>query len=284
MPELSRVLITLIGVELILFIAPPIFASVLPPAWARAFWEDTTPLGTTLSFGSFAVILILFHPLVRATHRRGIGSMIGPYRTAWNDYLVALAGVGAVLIAVEIAPPFIDLAELSTIRRPVSWVMWVPVALVVITVQSATEEVIYRGYLQQQMAVRSSHPVVWMVFPSVVFGGAHYFNGFGPADGILWALWAMALGLACADLTARTGSIGAAIGLHSANNIYASLIVGIEDWPATGFAMFLYPYEDPSNYDYSLFALAQPWAVFDFATSMMMVYVMWLAARVALRR
>ena len=42
-----------------------------------------------------------------------------------------------------------------------------------------------------------------MGLPSLLFGAAHYLNGFGPADGVLCALQATLLGLACADLTAR---------------------------------------------------------------------------------
>ena len=62
-----------------------------------------------------------------------------------------------------------------------------------------------------------------MVLPSVMFGALHFWNGNGAAEGVLWAIWATALGIACADLTARTGNLGAAIGLHMANNVFALL-------------------------------------------------------------
>jgi len=87
-----------------------------------------------------------------------------------------------------------------------------------------------------------------------------------------------------ADLTARTGNLGAAIGLHTANNMFAATLVGIEGWPSSGLARHLYAYIDPSIYDYSLGTLLQPWAVLEVFISALGVAVMWLAARLAMRR
>ena len=91
-------------------------------------------------------------------------------------------------------------------------------------------------------------------------------------------IWATALGLACADLTARTGNIGAAIGLHIANNLFAFVVSGVQGWPSSGLALLLFPYEDPFAYDYSLEAL------FEIITMCLSVHVMWLAARIAIKK
>lgn len=265
-------------------LTPEMMLGLAPDFISDAFSKGVTPLGTILEFAAFGLTLIMFHVLARMIHGRGIGSMIGPLAAAKRDYRTAFIGVGLALLAVEIAPPYIALADIAMIRNFATWLAWIPVALVAITIQAGTEEVVYRGYLQQQLAVLSPRPIIWMGVPSVLFGLAHYFNGFGPAEGVLWAIWATFLGLSCADLTARTGNIGAAVGLHAANNLFAALIIGIEDWPASGLALFLYPYEDPAAYDYSLQTLITPRAGFEVLASSMVVLIMWLGARVALRR
>jgi len=117
----------------------------------------------------------------------------------------------------------------------------------------------------------------------VMFGGLHYWNGQGAAQGLVWAVWATALGLACADLTARTGTIGAAVGLHLANNAFALLVVHIAGWPSSGVALFLYPYQDPEIYAGGLEALGQPQIIFEAIVLALTTYIMWLAARITLR-
>jgi len=190
-----------------------------------------------------------------------------PHGPLVANYIRAGLFVGVAWFIVEIAPPFIEWRD-----------------IVEITIQSATEEIVYRGYLQQQLAVMSRSRWVWMGVPSVLFGAAHYFNGYGPSEGLLWAFWATLLGLACADLTARTGNLGAAIGLHTANNVFASAVIGIDGWPSSGLARYIYAYIDQSAYDYSLSTLLQPWALMEVLISAMGVAVMWLAARLAMRR
>jgi len=64
-----------------------------------------------------------------------------------------------------------------------------------------------------------------MVVPSVLFGLAHYGPGADPA--VIWLVVAATglFGLIAADLTARSGSLGLAWGLHFANNILAILVI-----------------------------------------------------------
>jgi membrane protease YdiL (CAAX protease family) len=78
--------------------------------------------------------------------------------------------------------------------------------------------------MQQQLAARFASRWAWMVLPSVIFGLVHY----APAEmgGSVWliVLATGAFGLIMADLTARSGSLGMAWGLHFANNCLAMLL------------------------------------------------------------
>jgi hypothetical protein len=86
------------------------------------------------------------------------------------------------------------------------------------------------------------------------------------------ALWAAFFGVLAADLTARSGSLGAALGFHMANNVVALLIIGVGG-TLDGLALWSLPIDltDP--------AVARPALIVDFAT----MIVSWLLARLALR-
>lgn len=284
-PELWRIGVMLIWFEVAFWLAPVLVAVLLPgEALRNAYFDGVTAFGTLAQFATFGVVTILFVMMLRRVHDRGFWSMIGPADLAVVELIRVAGAVGLVLLVIEIFPPWYDIGEVAETRNIIRWLAFLPLAFVALVIQVGTEELYFRGYLQQQFACLSSRRWVWMGVPSALFGAAHYFNGIGPADGVLWGLWAMALGLACADLTARTGNIGAAIGLHLANNAFALLLYGMESWPSSGLALFLFPFDDPEQYDYSLQTLSDPIVILPFVVQIVTVWVMWLAARIAIRR
>lgn len=282
-PEIGKVIRVLIGTEIILWavygFATPLFYSET----GDGMFPLDTPLGTIIGFALFGVILLLFHALTVSVHKRGVESMTGPFAAAWRDFKSSMLWVGAIALAVCLAPPFLDQSELAFQRALGPWLFWAALGVVFISIQAGTEEIIYRGYLMQQLAVYRPERWFWMWVPSIIFGVSHYFNGFGPAEGVFLAIWATFLGYACADLTARTGNIGAAIGLHTANNLYASLYVGVDDWPNSGLALNVYTYVDPASFDYRLSVLLEPQTIFELVSALGVLCVMWLAARIAIR-
>ena len=79
------------------------------------------------------------------------------------------------------------------------------------------------------------------------------------------------------------GNIGAAVGLHLSNNLFAFVVVGEVGGPSSGLALFLYPPTDYSQFDYGLHTLMEPWVIPEILILSLMVGVMWLAARIAIR-
>lgn len=284
-PQMWRVMVTVVAFEVVFALSPDIFAAFLPTdAAVDAFFEGTTAFGTLAQFFSFGVTAVGFIAVVRLLHGRGFWSLVGPAADAKRDLIRVCGAVALWLFALELLPPWINTADLAEVRNLGAWLVLVPVALLALLVQVGTEEIFFRGYLQQQFACVSRSRWAWMVVPSAMFGALHFWNGNGAAEGAMWAVWATVLGLACADLTARSGNLGAAIGLHLANNAFALLVVGVKGWPSSGVALFLYPYEDPALYSYGLEALWTPWVVFQLLTMLLSIAIMWLAARIAIQR
>ena len=282
--DLGAVLSIIVAMELAFVLGPLVVLAILPAQMGALFEVGDTAFGVVLQLVSFGLYVVVLGGLVKRLHGRGLWSMIGPLGDTITAFKAAGWAVGLVILAQTVLPPAIDASEFSVMRPLLGWLAWMPVVLVALVIQTGAEEIYFRGYLQQQLACLSDKRWIWMGLPSLLFGVGHYMNGFGPADGVIYAIWATLLGLACADLTARTGNIGAAVGLHTANNLFAFVLTGVEGWPSNGLALFLYPYEDPMVYDYGLDTLLAPWAIFELLLAALMVLVMWLAARIAIKR
>jgi membrane protease YdiL (CAAX protease family) len=108
-------------------------------------------------------------------------------------------------------------------------------------VQTTSEEMIFRGYLQQRLGARFKNPLIWMVLPSLIFALGHYKPDLDPL--VTWSIIAATLvfGVIAADLTRITGSLAAAMGLHFANNFFSLLIIGVPG-QLSGLARYHTPY------------------------------------------
>ena len=201
-------------------------------------------LGT--SPGVMVVLLFSFVGLALGTwaaarllHGRGWRSLIGDGARARRHFLW-----GAALIAVLYGLALLlghGQLELERNLSPGLWLLWLPLALVGLAVQTGAEELALRGYLQQQLAARFGSAWVWMVAPSVLFGLLHHEPGVMGANTWLVVGLTGVFGLVAADLTARSGTLGLAWGLHFANNCAALLIVAPQG-PLSGLALFSVPF------------------------------------------
>lgn len=184
-----------------------------------------TPRGVVVLFSTFLPLCAAVLAATWLIHRRGPGTLIGPLPRAiagFTRIALPLTALWVVLLPISTLSP-----EIGKSTPLSSLLAWAPVALPLLLVQVSAEELLFRGYLLQQLAARSTARLVWMVVPSALFGALHYTPGTFGANAIWPALWAAAFGCLAADLTARTGTIGAAIGLHFATNASALFLVGL---------------------------------------------------------
>jgi membrane protease YdiL (CAAX protease family) len=186
----------------------------------------SSPGGMLLMLYSFVIPAMAVIAVTRLLHDRPAGTLFGPrpWRTVSDALRVALPILGLSLVLLPFA-----LADGQTLRHlsPGHALAYLPAALPAILVQTGAEELVFRGYLQQCLAARFRSPIAWMVLPSMLFAAGHYDPATFGADAPLVVIWAGVFGIAAADLTARTGGIGAAIGLHFASNASAFLLVGL---------------------------------------------------------
>jgi len=156
---------------------------------------------------------------------------------------------------------------------PGQWVLLLPLALAGVLIQVSAEEIVFRGYLQQQLAARFASPLIWMGLPSALFALGHHQPDVAGDNAWMITIWAGVFGVLMADLTARSGSLGPAIAVHFVNNVSAIVIVSLPE-DLSGLSLFTTPFGMDDT------EALRAWLPVDFA----MMVVMWLAARLALRR
>lgn len=120
------------------------------------------------------------------------------------------------------------------------WIKYLIWGLPLLFVQVLAEEVFFRGYLVQQLAAKYRSFLVWMIIPSLAFGFAHYDPETYGKSSFLIVILLTVYSIFSIDLTRRTGNIGAAVGFHFANNIFAVFIFGSPK-KMSGLSLFILP-------------------------------------------
>jgi len=243
----------------------------------EAFYTDLlsgrTPVAMFALLGSFALMIVGVGIATRVLHRRSVLSLIGPLQVALPQFVTVTRMVFLVGVVIFLLPPWgMDDPYISNMAIG-KWVMLLPLSLLGVLIQVSAEEIVFRGYVQQQLAARFRSPWIWMVLPSVIFALGHYLPDQAGENALIIAAWAGIFGILMADLTARAGSLGPAIAVHFCNNVVAILITSLPD-DLSGLALYLTPFSMDDS------AALRAWLPVDFA----MMLVSWLAARLALRR
>lgn len=172
----------------------------------------------------------------RLWQKRSAGSLFGP-RVATLRHFGLAAGISlTVMITLGLLTlPFVDLPEPNL--DPKRWVLWLPIAVVALAIQTGSEELVFRGYLQSQLAARFRSPVIWLLLPALIFTAIHLQPGLNGPHFMTILTVVFLFGVLSADLTARTGNIGAAWGFHFANNALIILFVS-NDSTLAGLSLF----------------------------------------------
>ena len=186
--------------------------------------SQTTILSVFILLATFWGVVLSLWLAIRLMHGMGLRDLLGEGRKL-RPGGVAL-GAGFVAVVMGAGPLIASIFEPLAPNLPVSqWILWLLPALAFLFIQVSAEELIFRGYLQSILAARFRSPVIWLAVPAVLFGAIHYQpQVFGPN---VWLVMinAALMGFFAGHVTASTGNISAAIGMHFANNAIGVLFV-----------------------------------------------------------
>jgi membrane protease YdiL (CAAX protease family) len=241
-------------------------ASRLPADPGRAFL-----LGYLASFAGLALGTAA---AARLLGRRSPATLLGPGGFRPRHFAL---GVAVVALLASLAAPFVAWAAAPARQMPLAtWAAWLPLVLPALLVQTAAEELAFRGLIMQGLAARFRSPWIWLLLPALLFGLLHWNPVEFGANAWVVALAAAVIGLVLGDVTARTGNLSAAMGLHFANNVASLLFVSLPS-PLAGFSLWV------ARLDPDDAAAVRPLLLADLAATLA-AWVVWLAVWRARRR
>jgi membrane protease YdiL (CAAX protease family) len=192
----------------------------------------------TLVFGLGSIILVL--PLVPVALRiagiRSTGVRVNIlhsvlFRLRWRWLLVALIPAAVVWVVTFAGQIGIGVAlgeELLPFSTDVpTYLISLLIVLLLVPVQAATEEYLYRGVLLQSVGAWVRFAPVTIVVSAVLFGFSHAYDEWGIAT-------VAVMGIGFAVVTIRTGGLEAGIAMHTVNNVAAFAVMGTGMFGPTG--------------------------------------------------
>ncbi len=214
---------------------------IRPGLGSRLVYDMQTgesPFGTMALLGILAMMIPVLALVLRVLHKRDLRSVLGPSRRIDKGVWVMSAAIVLALGGANAALTFAT--EDVTQQWPV--LTWLPLAalgLVFVLLQTSAEELVFRGYLQQQLAARFHSRFAWQVVPSLLFGSMHWNPATFGDNAWLVVATATLIGLIASDLTYRLGTLSAAMGLHFANNAIVMVFLNVQG-QLSGVSLFLY--------------------------------------------
>ena len=118
--------------------------------------------------------------------------------------------------------------------------------LVLTPLQSAAEELVFRGYVMQGLALLTRRPALIAIASSLAFTAPHLLNPEVLEHGALvMAANYFAIGMLLATITLRDGRLELAVGLHAVNNLFLALVANYEGSSLTTESIFTAREFDP---------------------------------------
>ena len=189
---------------------------------------------------SFAIALVGFVMLLKAFHSRTLqGTINGTSKIRWSRIINGFILWGVFMI---ISLVFTLVTDPSSLVLQFKWSTFIPlffISLILIPLQTSFEEITFRGYLMQGFATNTKSRIWALVITSLIFGLLHSFNPEVKEYGF-WATMPsyIGFGVIFGLITLLDDGVELAIGLHTANNFFASILISSPHSALVTYAVF----------------------------------------------
>jgi membrane protease YdiL (CAAX protease family) len=202
-----------------------------------------------LMMGMFVFTLLFLWLALKFVQKKSLSSIItGFEKIRWNRYFFSF-GIWAVLILVLTLVSYLISPEEIELRFDAgNFVILLVVAIIFIPIQTATEELIFRGYLMQGFGLAFKNGIIPLIITSVLFGLMHASNPEAKAHGLLIMMpYYIFFGAFLGVLTLLDEGAELAMGIHCANNLMSSLLVCSKNSVLQTDAIFYTSSENPGG-------------------------------------
>ncbi|HEX2927175.1 MAG TPA: CPBP family intramembrane glutamic endopeptidase [Ruminiclostridium sp.] len=174
---------------------------------------------------------------VRYIHNRPFLTLINDRaKIKWSRFFIGFTVFGILLSIGTIVDYFLSPETYSVTFDASKFWLAFPIILLMTPLQTATEELVFRGYVIQGFGLKIKNGIILSVISGALFTLPHLANPeiyasnkLGVLSTICMILNYFVMGMMLATITIRTNSLEAAIGAHTVNNLFCFLAVGYPD-------------------------------------------------------
>jgi membrane protease YdiL (CAAX protease family) len=202
-----------------------------------------------LMMGMFVFTLLFLWLAIKYIQGKTLTSIItGFEKVRWNRYFFAFAVWGILITILTVASYLISPQDMEIRFDAGPFFILLIVAVLFIPIQTAAEELIFRGYLMQGFGLAFKNGIMPLIVTSVLFGLMHAQNPEAAAHG-LWLMmpYYIFFGAFLAALTLLDEGAELAMGIHCANNLFSSLLVCSKNSVLQTDSIFYVSVEDPGS-------------------------------------
>ena len=179
---------------------------------------------------SFVFALASVYYVVRYFHNQSFISVTtSREKVDWNRILFSFFIWTFFTIASTIGFYFFYPESFVINFKPIPFLILAVIAIVMIPIQTSTEEYVFRGYLMQGFGNLALNKWFPLLMTSLIFGGMHLFNPEVEKLGYIIMVYYIGTGFLLGIMTLMDEGMELSLGFHAANNLIGALLV-TADW------------------------------------------------------
>lgn len=203
-----------------------------------------------LPFAFFLAVLLFW---VRYVHQQPIVSLTTSRKKIdWSRFWFGFGLIAITTIILTTIDYYTNPQDYVWQFEAVPFLIMAAIAILLVPLQTAFEEYMFRGYLMQGIGILVKNRWIPLLLTSVIFGALHYANPEVDKIGSVLMYYYIGTGLFLGIITLMDEGLELALGFHAGNNLIAALLV-TADWtvfqtnsilkdisePSAGFDIFL---------------------------------------------
>ncbi|WP_396157481.1 lysostaphin resistance A-like protein [Flavobacterium sp.] len=181
---------------------------------------------------SFVVALVAFFIVVKHLHKQSILSVTTTRETIdWKRILFSFSLWAIITSGSTLLMFYTNPQDFVLNFKPIPFLILAIIGIVLIPIQTSTEEYVFRGYLMQGFALLAKNRWFPLMLTSVIFGTMHIANPEVEKMGYIILIYYIGTGFFLGIITLMDEGMELALGFHAANNLVTALLVS-SDWSA----------------------------------------------------
>lgn len=216
---------------------------VLLTAVAYLVWPEPRELWQEYiaSFSAFIPLFLLLLLTPKILGRPVLTALTSASRVRWSLIWLGFWSWGLLLVGETLIKLIRNPGEIEFTFPGVSYLWPLLVCLILLPIQTSSEELLFRGAIPQTLTTIFRNPVVVVVVSGVLFGAAHLSNPEAQKQPLVSLIGYSVAGIGWGWVTYKTAGLELAIGAHTVNNFYGLLIVGYSNSAIAGSAIWTTP-------------------------------------------